>query len=114
MYQFVEDIGLIWLDFMFSYYDDERLVATLDDGNESFARFDMSVWKDALFSCKVDVGASSYWSEISALNTLDRLLELGRINTVQYLERIPDGIIPEKEKLIEELKSNETAQKGSE
>ncbi len=114
MYQFVEDIGLIWLDFMFSYYDDERLVATLDGSDESFTRFDMSVWKDALFSCKVDVGASSYWSEISALNTLDRLLELGRINTIQYLERIPDGIIPEKEKLIEEIKSNENAKKGSE
>lgn len=114
LYQFVEDIGLIWLDFMFSYYDDERLVATLDDGKEAFTRFDMSVCKDAMFSCKVDVGASSYWSEISALNTLDRLLELGRISTVQYLERIPDGIIPEKEKLIEEIRSNENAKKGSE
>lgn len=114
MYQFVEDIGLIWLDFMFSYYDDERLVAAIYDGNESYTRFELSELKDAMFACRVDVGASNYWSEISALNTLDRLLELGRISTVQYLERIPEGIIPEKEKLIEDIRANETAQKGSE
>jgi hypothetical protein len=114
LYQFVEDIGLIWLDFMFSYYDDERIVATLIDGAEGFERFGLSRYRDALFSCKVDVGASSYWSEISALNTLDRLLELGRISTVQYLERIPQGLIPEKERLIEEIKAFENAKEGSE
>lgn len=110
MYQFIEDIGLIWLDFMFSYYDDKRLVATAN-GFESFA---LSKYRDALFTCRVDVGASSYWSEISALNTLDSLLKLGKISTVQYLERIPEGIIPEKQKLIDELRANETAMKGVE
>ncbi len=112
MYQFVEDIGLIWLDFMFSYYDDERLVAAVYDGKESFERFALSEYRDALFCCRVDVGASSYWSEISALNTLDKLLQLGNITTVQYLERIPDGLIPEKERLIEEIRTAESAQKG--
>ncbi len=110
MYQFVEDIGLIWLDFMFSYYDDRRLVAS-ENGFESFS---LSKYKDSLFSCRVDVGASSYWSEISALNTLDSLLKLGKISTVQYLERIPEGIIPEKQKLIEEIRANESAVKGVE
>lgn len=109
MYQFIEDIGLIWLDFMLSCYDDRRLVAVGEDEYESFS---LSSIKDSLFACRVDVGASSYWSEISALNTLDSLLKLGRISTVQYLERIPEGLIPDKERLIEELRANENAQKG--
>ncbi len=114
LYQFVEDIGLIWLDFMFSYYDDKRLVGLIKDGKEVYEDFSLSDFKDSLFGCKVDVGASSYWSEISSLNTLDGLLKLGRISTVQYLERIPDGLISEKQKLIEELKAAEAEQKGQE
>ncbi|MBO5767425.1 MAG: hypothetical protein J6R49_02760 [Clostridia bacterium] len=109
MYQFVEDIGLIWLDFMLSCYDDKRIVALGEGGSESFS---LSQLKGELFDCRVDVGGASYWSEISALNTLDSLLRLGRISTVQYLERIPEGIIPEKEKLIEEIRAAESAQKG--
>ncbi len=112
LYQFVEDIGLIWLDFMFAYYDDKRLVAILNDGKEEYKRFSLSQFKDGLFNCRVDVGASSYWSEIGALNTLDSLLKLGKISVVQYLERIPDGLIPDKERLIKEIRASEDAQKG--
>ncbi len=112
LYQFVEDIGLIWLDFMFTYYDDKRLVATLNDGAEAFEAFSMSEFRDNLINCKVDVGASSYWSEISSLNTLDNLLSLGRISTVQYLERIPVGLIPDRDKLIEEIRTADAEQKG--
>jgi hypothetical protein len=53
---------------------------------------------------KLDVGASSYYSEIAAMQTLDNLLMNNRIDTVQYLERIPDGNIPRRRALIEELK----------
>ncbi len=109
VYQFVEDIGLIWLDFMFSYYDDKRLVDVGEDGKGSYEPFSFSKYKNALFNCKVDVGASSYWSEISSLNTLDALLKLNRISTVQYLERLPEGLIPDKDGLIEEIRQAEEA-----
>ncbi len=114
LYQFVEDIGLIWLDFMFTYYDDKRLVAIPADGKESYEQFSFSRFKNRLFDCTVDVGASSYWSEISCLNTLDSLLKLGRITTVQYLERLPDGLISDKKRLIEELRATEIAQQEKE
>ena len=114
LYQFVEDIGLIWLDFMFTYYDDKRLVALSNNGKESYEAFSFSQYKNRLVDCKVDVGASSYWSEISSLNTLDALLKLGRISTVQYLERLPEGLVTEKKKLIEELRAIEIAQQQEE
>ncbi len=114
MYQFVEDIGLIWLDFMFSYYDDKRLVSIINDGKTFYEGFELSKFRNCLFGCRVDVGASSYWSEISALNTLDNLLKLGKITTIQYLERLPEGLITDKEKLIEQLREAEEQQKGME
>lgn len=113
LYQFVEDIGMIWLNFMFAYYDDRRLVAMSGENGEEYAEFGMSDYRDMLFACKVDVGAGSYWSEISALNTLDNLLSMGRISTVQYLERIPDGLIPDKDRLIKELAAGEAAEERS-
>ncbi|MBR6562650.1 MAG: hypothetical protein IKK70_01780 [Clostridia bacterium] len=112
MYQFVEDIGLIWLDFMFRYYGDDRLVEVQGEDGSDYVSFSLSKYENAMFGCKVDVGASSYWSEISALNTLDSLLKLGKISTVQYLERIPDGLIPDREGLINEIRAEIAAQKG--
>lgn len=111
VYQFVEDLGLIWLDFMFTYYDDRRAVAMAGNGNESYESFAMSKYRQELFRCRIDVGASSYWSEISSLNTLDSLLKLGKISTAQYLERIPDGLIPDREGLIEEINKAEESAK---
>ena len=109
MYAFVEDIGLIWLDFMLAYYDDKRFVSYIDRDGEKYERFDFSRYKNEIFNCNVNVGASSYWSDISSLNTLDSLLKLGKIDTVQYLERIPDGLIPDKEGLIKELRAAKDA-----
>ena len=95
----------VWLDFMLTYYDDSRLVCVPEGTGESYRKFDFSPYREALFDCEVDAGASSYWSEISALNTLDNLLINGKIDTIQYLERIPDELIPKKDALIAEIKA---------
>lgn len=107
LYQFVEDIGLVWLDFLFAYYDDARLVPVGKEGEIGYLPFELSSQKDKLYSCRVDVGASSYWSEITTLNTLDNLLKLGQITLAQYLERLPDNLIPKKRELLEEVRSRE-------
>ncbi len=115
LYQFVEDIGLVWLDFLFAYYDDGRLVpssAPAAGGGESpvmgevvYEPFGLSAGRAMLFSCRVDVGAGTYWSEITALNTLDNLLRLGQITFAQYLERLPDNLLPKKQELLDEVKA---------
>lgn len=109
LYQFVEDIGLIWLDFLFAYYDDARLVPLGEDGKISYLPFSLSAQREKLFGCRVDVGASSYWSEISSLNTLDNLLQMGQITLAQYLERLPENLIPKKRELLEEVRQMATA-----
>ncbi len=110
LYTFAEGIGLIWLDFVFAYYDDLRLVETGDDGYNAVP---LSRYKLCLFDCRVEAGASGYWSEIAAINTLNSLLQSGNITIKQYLERIPESLIPKKEELLEEVAATMPAAEGT-
>jgi hypothetical protein len=100
LYQFIEDLGLIWLDFMLCYYGEKRLVPT---NSGDWVEFTPKKYKGAVWGCSVDVGNSGYYSEITTLNTLDTLLSMGQITLRQYLERIPSNIIPKKQELIDEI-----------
>ena len=73
--------------------------------------FDFTVIKDQPFLLKLDVGASSYYSEIAAMQTLDNLLQNGQINIAQYLERVPDSYVPGRMKLISEIRQQMEEQK---
>lgn len=110
-YQFVEDIGTVWLDFIFAYYSDDRLVYIPEGDGGRYAALKLGKARNALFDCRIDVGAVNYWSEISCLSTLDNLLTNGYISTLQYLERVPDNLIPKKKALMEEIRLQQE-QKG--
>jgi len=99
LYQTVEDLGRIYIDFMRAYYG-ERYV-TVDDGGRLF---DFETLAGLELSLKLDVGASAYWSEIASMNTLDNLLVRGKIDFADYLERVPDGYIPGRRELLEKAK----------
>jgi hypothetical protein len=104
LYQFVEDLGLIWLDFMLSKYGDvDRKISYKDGDKSKVGMFNASLYQDIPFKLKVDVGPSSYWSEITAIQTLDNLLEKQIITPQQYLERLPNGYIDKKQELIDAL-----------
>jgi hypothetical protein len=111
LYQCIEDLGRIYIDFMAEYYG-ERYLPVPKEAEEAieFAqieapKFDYSVLKNMHFSIKIDVGASAYWSEIASVNTLDNLLTLGVIDVVDYLERVPEGYIIKKQELIDKMKA---------
>ena len=59
---------------------------------------------------RVDVGASGYFSEIAMTQTLDNLRQNGTLDVIQYLERLPERLIPRKAELVEELKKAAKAQ----
>lgn len=65
--------------------------------------FDFSRLKEVQLSIKQDVGASSYWSEMASMQTLDNLLMNKHITLKQYLERLPSGYITKKQELLDEL-----------
>lgn len=109
LYATVERLGMIWLDFIFHYYDSSRMMLFRENGELIGGTLPLEELKHIIFSCASQAGASSYWSEIAQANTLDKLLVGGNISFAQYLERLPDGYINKKEELLEEVRRREEA-----
>ncbi|MEK3853440.1 portal protein [Cytobacillus sp. FSL H8-0458] len=103
LYEWVEDIGKILLDFMGTYYG-IRPVPVDQNGEKVVVEYDFNQFKDLFLDIRADVGESSYWSEIASIQTLDNLLGNGHIDIIEYLERTPDEYIPQKEELISSIK----------
>jgi hypothetical protein len=119
LYDCVEDLFRIYLEFMVNYYgvryidvetsDEEREAmrfANLPVEDEVTIPFDFATLKDSPMLLKMEAGASSYYSEIASINTLDNLLMQGKITPTQYLKRIPDGYIPDRRGLIAEMETD--------
>ena len=108
-YQFCEDVARIWADFWVSMYG-KRSLKISDENGTWYMPFDSERYKTLLISVKVDVGASTLWSESQSVRTLDNLLERQIIDVIQYLDRLPKGTIPKVDALIKELKIKASAQ----
>ncbi|MDR3309850.1 MAG: hypothetical protein LBS90_00680 [Oscillospiraceae bacterium] len=91
LYAAVEELARIYADFMSAYYGVRR-------------GFDFTKLRESGLSLKLDAGASSYWSEIASMNTVDNLFARGAITLEEYLERVPDGYIPGKAEILERLR----------
>lgn len=102
--QSIEDLGRIFMEFMAACYGWRLVEVKRRDGTGGTSvPFDFSCLRDLPCGVELDVGASSYWSEIAAMQTLDNLLAQGKISTAEYLRRLPDGQISDREALIEAL-----------
>lgn len=115
LYKAVEELFYIILEFMGEYYGERYVdMPTPELVEQAFSfvgqqnqipdevpmPFDFGIIKQNPMVLKLDVGASSYYSEIAAMQTLDNLLQMGQINIVEYLERVPDSYVPGRRKLI--------------
>lgn len=118
LYESIEDLGRIYLEFMGEYYgtrpvdvpitealpEDQQAMlqfAGIPQNKRVIVDFDFSALKDVPMQLRLDVGASSYWSEIASTQTLDNLLMQDKIDILDYLERIPDGYISKRQELID-------------
>jgi hypothetical protein len=111
--QSIEDLGRIYMAFMGNYYGKRYVEARNPyDNKKVTVEFDFSQLKKLHFNVELDVGASSYWSEIASMQTLDNLLMQNKISTVEYLKRLPAGQITDRETLIAVLQQAEMAQMG--
>lgn len=105
--RFNEDKARIYMDFFLNKYIIERKLTYKDNGITKTFNFDGSKYGDMVWRVKIDVGASTHWSEITALQTLDNLLLNNRVTFPQYLERVPSGIIPMKDRLLQDIQSQD-------
>ena len=98
-----EDCVLIMLDMIRAYYGVREV--NFDAGGENASVFvDFSAVDTEGMKLSVDVGASSYWSELMQIETADSLYRNGVItDAVTYLESIPDKYIRGKKKIIAKL-----------
>ena len=71
---------------------------------KTYRVIDFDQLKDHPIIIKLDVGASTYYSEIASMQTLDNLLMNGHITIVDYLERIPDDYVPDRRGLLDKKK----------
>ena len=102
LYACIEDLALNWAEMMFEYYPEGRFLPYDDNGESKSGKMpDYELFKNSVIRARVDVGAGTKYSQIVAVNTLDKLLSGGFIGIEDYLERLPDGIISDKRELIE-------------
>ena len=97
LYQSIEDLGSIYMDFMSGYYGlrpaeidpvAEVPAEVLDFAGDALPRaengkisvlFDFTGLRELPLRLKLDVGTAAYWSEIAATQTMDNLLAQGHI-----------------------------------
>ena len=106
-YEFVEDCGKVIIDMMGTKYGIRPVVITGPNNERTVEMFDFSQLKDMWLHVKTDVGNASYFSEVASVQTLDNLLNNGFIEFVEYLKRIPDEIIPNKQELITSIEQQD-------
>ena len=130
LHEWVEDIGAILLDMMGTYYGNRPIVreremeecvtgiggqplidpvsgqmATSKVKRRVVENFDFSVFKNLWLNISAEVGATTYYSEIAMVQTLDNLRRDGTLGVIEYLERLPDKLIPRKAELLDSLRS---------
>lgn len=136
--EWVEDIVTILLDMMGTYYGKRPIVRerTFEEpimdaatgvpmlgqyngqmqvksvSRRVIEEYDFKELKHLYFSSKIDVGEGNLYSQSAMLATLDKIREQGLISIIDYLERLPSGMIPRRQELIQKLKA-EAAQQNS-
>ncbi len=139
MYEWLEDIGAILLDMMGTYYGQRPMVRDRDFDEivtdpstgapmlnpmtgtmmtnkvtrRVVVEYDFTRFKHLWFNVRVNAGATTYYSEIAMVQTLDNLRRDGTLEIIDYLERIPDKLIPRKAELVRELRQRAAMQAGS-
>ena len=104
LHEWIEDIGAILLDMMGTYYGERPIVREDAEGRKILSQYNFSTFRNLWLNIAADVGATTYYSEIAMVQTLDNLRRDGTLDVIDYLERIPDKLIPRKAELISKLK----------
>lgn len=131
-YGCIEDLFHIYVEFMAFYYG-KRSIATktpdkVTEAIEFAAEnhpdieatgtvttdFDYGTLKDIRWALKLDVGASSYFSEIAAISTVGEWVKQGLMLPSEGMERLPTDFMPKQQELIDAMKAREGAQAAPE
>ena len=103
----IEELARIFMDMMAARYG-LRMVELA--GQKQM--FDFAALQRYPVTIRLDVGTSSYWSEMASMQTLDNLLASGYITLRQYLDRLPTGYLVGKEGLLSQMEERPEEKKA--
>ena len=107
LYDSVEELGQIYLEFMTEYYGRRIIKSETDElGMPAVEWFDFSTIRERPMLIKLDVGASSYYNETLVQATLDNMLRMNNpeFDIVDYVERLPADRFPQKQAWLEKTR----------
>lgn len=104
-YEMWEDVVRNIIDIIACSYG-TRKVLTKD---QQLATVDFSVLKTLNFNLSVEIGNGAQFSEITQINTLDKLVQAGYITPDVYMDIIPSKYLPQKTRLIESYRQIQQA-----
>ncbi|MBO5203703.1 MAG: hypothetical protein J6B72_03720 [Clostridia bacterium] len=110
-YKCVESLADVWTDMMCAYYPQDRLVPCRGEDGVSVRSVDPAHIRRSLISARVDVAEITRYSAVNAQNMLDKLLDGGHITPVEYIRRLPVGLVMDRQALIEEIEKRTEHQK---
>ena len=105
--QCIEDVANIWADMICSYFPPERLIPYLDGEEILSDSADTKLLYRAILEAHVEVADPAGISVAANQAVLDKLLDGGFITVSEYIERLPDGVLPMREALIEKYSKQE-------
>lgn len=104
-YTALEGIGRIWEDFYKVYYDIPRnIVVKNDETNEpEVTKFNGADHAETNMNLKIDIGPASGYSEQMMMTSLDKFLDTQQITFEDYLEFVPQNVVPFKDRLLKKI-----------
>ena len=88
-----------------TYCPKERLLPVLEKNGEVGAEApDYALLRGALLNATVHVGSIDRYSPATTVTTLNKLLDVGLLNAEEYLELLPEGVLVNRETILEKFK----------
>lgn len=136
--EWFEDIVRVMLDLMGTYYGERPIVRertfnevafdestgepvldqysgmikTTSTNRKVMEWFDFDAFKYLDFCISIKAGAGTVYNEATMLQTLDNLRREGVIELIDYLERVPDTVVPMRQALIRKLQAMQATQES--
>lgn len=110
--QFVEDCIRILIDMMGTYYG-ERESYYIEDNDPNVSPQNFKKLKDIALKLSVNVGPAAYWAETDQISSMDNLYLNKIINAYEYVKRLPENRIPDKQEIIDRMEQEQQMQQSN-
>lgn len=97
----IREMGELWLAHWKEFYKEPRLLRKVGPNNATgFIWFTATDYKDMAFDVRVQAGSASPFSKTLAMANLDKLLEMQLITPDEYLDMIPNDVMPQAKRIL--------------